>query len=38
VSVTEVALSCGFNHLSKFAKSYRERFGELPSETLAQGG
>jgi AraC-like DNA-binding protein len=37
VSVTEVALSCGFNHLSKFAKSYRERFGELPSETLAQG-
>lgn len=38
VSVTDVALSCGFNHLSKFAKAYRERFGELPSETLAQGG
>lgn len=38
VSVTDVALSNGFNHLSKFAKSYRERFGELPSETLSQGG
>lgn len=36
-SVTDVALACGFNHLSKFAKVYRERFGELPSETLARG-
>jgi AraC-like DNA-binding protein len=38
VSVTDVALACGFNHLSKFAKAYRERFGELPSETLSQRG
>ena len=34
VSVTGVALDSGFNHLSKFANSYKERFGELPSETL----
>jgi AraC-like DNA-binding protein len=36
-SVTGVALACGFNHLSKFAKAYRERFGELPSETRLRG-
>jgi AraC-like DNA-binding protein len=34
VSVTEVALDCGFNHLSKFAQAYKERFGALPSGTL----
>jgi AraC-like DNA-binding protein len=33
-SVTEVAMTCGFTHLSKFASSYKDRFGELPSETL----
>ncbi len=33
-SVTEVAMNCGFAHLSKFASAYKERFGELPSETL----
>lgn len=33
-SVTGVALECGFTHLGKFAGAYRERFGELPSETL----
>lgn len=33
-SVTEVALECGFTHLSKFARDYYERFGERPSETL----
>ncbi len=33
-SVTEVAMNCGFSHLSKFASAYKERFGELPSETL----
>jgi AraC-like DNA-binding protein len=37
-TVTDVALSCGFNHLSKFAKSYHERFGELPSKTLIRSG
>jgi len=33
-SVTEIALSCGFSHLGKFSGAYRERFGELPSDTL----
>lgn len=33
-SVTEIAMMCGFNHLSKFAHDYRERFGQLPSDTL----
>lgn len=33
-TVTAVALSCGFNHLGKFAASYRERFQESPSDTL----
>jgi transcriptional regulator GlxA family with amidase domain len=32
-SVTEVALGCGFSHLSKFARDYRLRFGEAPSRT-----
>jgi AraC-like DNA-binding protein len=34
VSVTDVALECGFTHLSKFAAAYKDRFGELPSVTL----
>jgi AraC-like DNA-binding protein len=33
-SVTETAFSCGFSHLSHFAKDYRKAFGELPSSTL----
>lgn len=33
ISITEIATSCGFGHLSKFAKCYRQRFGETPSET-----
>jgi AraC-like DNA-binding protein len=33
ISVTEVALNCGFSHLSKFARDYRLRFGEAPSQT-----
>ncbi|CAN5917708.1 AraC family transcriptional regulator [soil metagenome] len=32
-SVTDVALGCGFSHLSRFSASYRERFGKLPNET-----
>jgi len=32
-TVTEIALNCGFNHPGKFAKCYRDRFGEPPSET-----
>ncbi len=36
VSVTEVALKHGYSHLSRFARDYREIFGELPSDTLAR--
>lgn len=34
LNVTDAAYRCGFNHLSKFARDYYQRFGELPSETL----
>lgn len=34
-SVTEVALACGFTHLSRFARYYRERFGQAPHNTRA---
>ena len=35
-SVTEVALRHGFSHLGRFSVEYRRRFGESPSQTLAQ--
>lgn len=36
VTVTEVAMHCGFWHLGRFSATYRGYFGELPSETLAR--
>lgn len=33
-NVTEVAMSYGFVHMSRFAAQYREQFGCTPSETL----
>jgi AraC-like DNA-binding protein len=33
-TVTGVALRCGFVELGRFAAQYRQRYGELPSETL----
>jgi PAS domain S-box-containing protein len=33
-SVTGIALYCGFQNAGHFAREYREKFGELPSETL----
>lgn len=33
-TVTDVAHAWGFVHLGRFARRYRERFGESPSETL----
>lgn len=32
-TVTQAAMDVGCGHLSRFAAFYRERFGELPSET-----
>ena len=34
-SVTETAFKFGFEHLGRFSAYYRERFGELPKQTLA---
>ena len=33
-NVTELAMDYGFLHLGRFSEHYRQRFGELPSETL----
>ena len=33
-SVTTVATQLGFNHLGRFSQYYRDRFGELPAQTL----
>jgi AraC-like DNA-binding protein len=35
-TVTAIALHWGFGHLGEFAHAYKDCFGELPSETLAQ--
>ena len=34
VTITGVAVDCGFYHLSDFARHYRREFGENPSQTL----
>ncbi|MFD1517822.1 helix-turn-helix domain-containing protein [Pseudonocardia yunnanensis] len=34
VRISDVAIRWGFLHQSRFAQQYRERFGELPRETL----
>lgn len=36
LSVTEVACRWGFFHVGRFAQSYRARYDELPSQTLAR--
>ncbi|MNN55626.1 Virulence regulon transcriptional activator VirF [compost metagenome] len=35
-SVTELAMDYGFLHLGRFSETYRERFGQLPSQTFKQ--
>lgn len=35
VNVADTALAVGFCHVGRFASYYRERFGELPSQTQA---
>lgn len=34
LSVTDIALACGFLHLGRFARDYRLRYGITPSTTL----
>jgi transcriptional regulator GlxA family with amidase domain len=36
-NVTQIALKWGFRHLGRFAVSYRDRFGETPSQTRRRG-
>ena len=35
-NVTGVAMQLGFGHLSRFAQYYKQKFGELPVETLSK--
>jgi AraC-like DNA-binding protein/TolB-like protein len=36
--IADVALSCGFSHLGRFAAEYRRLFGETPSATRQRAG
>lgn len=36
VTVTDVAMSCGFFHVGRFSRYYRAEHGETPSTTLAR--
>jgi AraC-like DNA-binding protein len=33
-TVTQIANECGFSHLGRFSSTYKQMFGELPSQTL----
>ncbi|MGD9920311.1 MAG: helix-turn-helix domain-containing protein [Pseudorhodoplanes sp.] len=35
-SVTQIALACGFSHMSKFARDFAARFGERPGAVLGR--
>ena len=36
VTVTEIALQCGFAHMGEFATAYKRSFGETPRQTLVR--
>src|SRR5580693_2150026 len=36
-NVTQIASDCGFNHVGRFAVTYRSRYGESPRDTLSWG-
>jgi AraC-like DNA-binding protein len=35
-SVTDIAIACGFTHMSKFARDFKARFGLSPSQALGR--
>lgn len=35
-TIAQIAFYWGFNHLGRFASAYKEKYGELPSETRAK--
>ena len=35
-TVMDIAMGFGFTHMGRFAKAYKELFGELPSDTLVR--
>lgn len=37
VLISAIALDCGFTHFGRFSRAYKERFGELPSQTTRAG-
>ena len=37
VSIAEIALNCGFTHMGRFSRQYRDQFGRLPSEERHPG-
>ncbi len=37
VLISAIALDCGFTHFGRFSRAYKERFGELPSQTQRAG-
>ncbi len=37
-SVSQIGVESGFVHLGRFARTYRERFGENPSQTIRRRG
>jgi AraC-like DNA-binding protein len=36
-TIAEIAMNCGFTHMSRFARQYQEHFGRLPSEDRQLG-
>jgi transcriptional regulator GlxA family with amidase domain len=36
MTVTEIAISCGFGHMGEFASLHRRTFGETPKQALGK--
>lgn len=35
-NISSIAMDCGFRHLGRFSKEYKDRFGQAPSQTLGR--